>query len=208
MKMQGAPGAEQLPFLGVDIEDLRQRTKFHPLIDGVKDNVGIDGELRAHGQDRVGPVDDRLVRHAASMENRCRSSPWDGGPHLRVGPGGTQCVRQPLGALDEPGAEYGRVLIGVPGDVADLFVGWRLRRPGPHDRLDPTVTATEMPQQLTDGPAGAGRHRSRQVRALDAGPQQVGLRDDSGAVAVVAQAGLPGGGCAVRRGHGDRTRSP
>lgn len=122
VEVQGATGTEQHAPLGVELEHLRQRAQLHPLVEGVKGDVGVDGELRAEGQGRVGPVDGR--------------------------------VRQLRGALGESGAEHIGVLVGVAGEVAELFIGGWLRRPGPYDRLDPAVAA-EMPQQLTEVPARA-----------------------------------------------------
>lgn len=97
----------------MDLEELRQRAQLHPLVEGVKGDIGADAELCAEGQGRVGPVDGRFMRETASQKHCVLSRHW--GPHRGVRTSAAQRVRQLRGALAEPAAEHGRVLVEVAG---------------------------------------------------------------------------------------------
>lgn len=92
-------------------------------------------------------------------------------------------MRQAGGAVHEPGGgDVGRV---VTVELADLVVRQEPRRAGPDHLLGPAVPPADVSQQHPEGPVRAGRHGCTQIRALDAGAQQLGLGDDLGAAAVV-----------------------
>ena len=118
------PGPEQLAPPGTDLGHPRQRAEFPPLVQGVDGRLLVHGALRADGQDRVRPVDDRLVREAARPEpaardGRSRSRPSGRGRATGDArsprPGG---VRRRGAAAAGRGSSRGRAGTGTVGSAS------------------------------------------------------------------------------------------